>query len=423
MKRALPWLLLALLAVGLAACASQSNDNGGPAATPAPSSSDPWDQPGGHGDDDADDDSTPGGYNPPFDPQAPGPYLVGNTTREFIDPNRHDFWGERKLLVDIWYPAGPEAADMPFDTVDKFLGKWTDLVVAIFGAILPPDEVQNFYQQTRSVRDAPMADGGPWPVIIFSHGNGGVRFQNMRLCEHLASHGFVVISPDHTGNAAVAPLPEKLIIFNPIAMPFEFWWRMDDLSYLLTVAAWLNNEDNLGFFTGRLDPDHSAFMGHSFGAVAALEQSKHDHRISAVVSLAGFTFPIGEDQHKCPGLFFWAGEDRTLSGLSIVQAMEAYEKMPTTKMWIQIHDAGHYSFTDVCDLVPTLMGTGDGCGQGVRWEDGSTFTFLDHLVVGDIMNYYITGFLGWTLRGDDMWPSMIQNIMPDQITQYWTLVE
>ena len=423
MKRALPWLLLLLL-LTVAACVEPNDEYAGPVPTPEPNNQDPWEQPGGSSDDDADDDAadddTSGGT---FDPQAPGPYLVGNTTRIFIDNTRRDFWGERTLMTEIWYPASPEAADMPYDSVDMFLGKWLDVVVAVFRMLVPPDEVDNFYQQTFSVRDAPIADGGPWPIVIFGHGNGGVRFQNMRLCEHLASHGFVVIVPDHTGSAAVSPLPDGLVIFNPIAMPFEFFWRTGDISFLINVAAWLNDQDPLDFFTGRLDAESVAFAGHSFGAVASLEEAKHDHRVDAIVSLAGFSFPIGTDQYQCPGLFFWGWEDRTLQDLSVVQATEAYELMPTTKMWLGVKDAGHYSFTDVCDLVPSLMGTGDGCGDGERIADGSPFTFLDHDIVEDVMNYYITAFLGWALRGDDTWPLLTENIMPEQITQYWSVVE
>jgi predicted dienelactone hydrolase len=30
-----------------------------------------------------------------------------------------------------------------------------------------------------------------------------VRFQSYFLCEHLASHGFVVVAPDHIGNTTI----------------------------------------------------------------------------------------------------------------------------------------------------------------------------------------------------------------------------
>jgi predicted dienelactone hydrolase len=44
---------------------------------------------------------------------------------------------------------------------------------------------------------------GSWPVIVFSHGFGGIRFQSYFLTERLATHGFIVIAPDHPGNTLV----------------------------------------------------------------------------------------------------------------------------------------------------------------------------------------------------------------------------
>ncbi len=50
------------------------------------------------------------------------------------------------------------------------------------------------------VRRPPAA--GDFPLVIYSHGNGGLRYVSAFLTEHLASHGFVVMAPDHTGNTA-----------------------------------------------------------------------------------------------------------------------------------------------------------------------------------------------------------------------------
>ncbi|NOY26608.1 MAG: hypothetical protein GXP62_12105, partial [Oligoflexia bacterium] len=35
----------------------------------------------------------------------------------------------------------------------------------------------------------------PHPVLVFSHGHGGMRWQSFFLTEHLASHGFIVVAP------------------------------------------------------------------------------------------------------------------------------------------------------------------------------------------------------------------------------------
>ena len=71
------------------------------------------------------------------------------------------------------------------------------------------------------MRDATPAPGGPFPGVVFSHGMAGHRRQSTFLCTHLASHGFVVASPDHVGNT----LPEMLPLFMPIdAAGIEVVW-------------------------------------------------------------------------------------------------------------------------------------------------------------------------------------------------------
>ena len=46
--------------------------------------------------------------------------------------------------------------------------------------------------RTPSYRDVAVADGR-FPLVLFSHGNGGIRFQSFFFAAHLASHGYVVV--------------------------------------------------------------------------------------------------------------------------------------------------------------------------------------------------------------------------------------
>ncbi|HDH96462.1 MAG TPA: hypothetical protein ENF73_01890, partial [Proteobacteria bacterium] len=177
------------------------------------------------GDDDiADDDLYP---EPDYrDAEAPdvserGPFEVGNRTYIWVDESRWDpvTNGPRTLMVEVWYPAAPEAADMPYDIVKNFCPDWWDSYVRPtleeeYGA--PPEELDNFDKPTGSHRDAP-ADylHAPYPLLIFSHGFGGVRIQNFTMSEWLASWGFVVVAPDHTGNALVVCFPDGIVELNP----------------------------------------------------------------------------------------------------------------------------------------------------------------------------------------------------------------
>ncbi|KAJ4459515.1 hypothetical protein PAPYR_4574 [Paratrimastix pyriformis] len=57
----------------------------------------------------------------------------------------------------------------------------------------------------------PGAGEGPYPVVVFSHGYTGMRFQNTHLCQELASWGQVVFSVEHPFDASVSILCPSLL--------------------------------------------------------------------------------------------------------------------------------------------------------------------------------------------------------------------
>jgi Platelet-activating factor acetylhydrolase, isoform II len=109
---------------------------------------------------------------------APGPYRVGVRTLELVDPARLDArgTGPRPVTTEVYYP-----------TTDAGIAGTPRDVVSVLG--LPIVE-------TPSYRGVLVADGR-FPLVLFSHGNGGIRFQSFFFAAHLASHGYVVVTPDH----------------------------------------------------------------------------------------------------------------------------------------------------------------------------------------------------------------------------------
>ena len=83
----------------------------------------------------------------PLPSDAPGPYPVSATTLEGVDDRGK--W----IVTEVWYPAAPED-----------------------GAAFEPYPGLNLGED--AFRDAPWdLRGGPYPVVAFSHGYGGIRFQ------------------------------------------------------------------------------------------------------------------------------------------------------------------------------------------------------------------------------------------------------
>jgi predicted dienelactone hydrolase len=111
---------------------------------------------------------------PAGDPGEPGPYPVGVTTLTLQGVE-----GQDDLPVEVWYPAA-EAGDE--------LGTYEAFSIEI---------------PAGAYRDVTPDPTAPQFLVAFSHGLGGVRFQNYTMAERLASYGFIVVAPDHPGTTAL----------------------------------------------------------------------------------------------------------------------------------------------------------------------------------------------------------------------------
>jgi predicted dienelactone hydrolase len=148
----------------------------------------------------------------------PGPYGPGRTTATFIDSTRAD----RELVTEIWYPAILSEDD------------------SLFGF--------------RSIENAePDTSGAPYPLIIYSHGDGESRKYIDFLAKYVVSYGFVVAAMDHPND-----IPAAKVVDRPLDMLFV----LDQLAAL--------DEGNL---VGMIDTDHTGVWGYSSGAATVLSLS------------------------------------------------------------------------------------------------------------------------------------------------------
>ncbi len=119
---------------------------------------------------------------------------------------------------------------------------------------------------------APTA-GGPYPLIVFSHGAGDSNATSPLLLRHWASHGYVVIVPTHLFGPR--PLIERSLLRlreelkRPQTLGPEAWRErtgdlvsvMDHIGVLMSVVPVLRD---------RIDPDQIAIAGHSFGGYTVM---------------------------------------------------------------------------------------------------------------------------------------------------------
>lgn len=175
-------------------------------------------------------------------PDAPtygvrGPYAVG--VRNFTIPDP-----QRPLTATIWYPAQKPTGDSASITyMEHYPPLFPEMPIA-GQAIL---------------NGTPDASKGPYPLVVFSHGNGFTRLQSVYLLEHLASYGFVVVAADHTGNN-LSKLGEANYAW--------YIYRPKDIERVVAYVDGLTATG--GALANLIDSKQMAIMGHSFGASTAL---------------------------------------------------------------------------------------------------------------------------------------------------------
>jgi predicted dienelactone hydrolase len=339
-----------------------------------------------------DDDS---GGQPDDDDEPPwaAPDERGSYEAGFVTLVHTDSRG-KELTADVWYPATPAPGDEP----DSY---WPDLSFVFEG-----------------YRDAPPdPHGAPYPLVAFSHGYGGIRYQSPFLTEHLARHGFVVVSVDHTGNTFM-DLDSSQAARVLAERPGDVRRAVD---HLIEVSAGDHAQ-----LAGMVDGSRYGMTGHSFGAVTTLilggGELDIDHAITwcetedayacmYVGTLGDVSFDDALPDERivsvapmAPGAWYLFGEQGSgLADVTLPQVLAGdadaeldyleeirpcWEAIDAPKQLATLSDAGHWGFSDLCQIVPVF----EEC-YGEGWMD------VDQ--VHAITRPLITAHFGLTLAGDE----------------------
>lgn len=302
-----------------------------------------------------------------------GAMPVGVRMLGVVDPSRQNTagTGPRALTVEAYYPSTAEAvAGVPRD------------VVQVFGIEILP---------TPTYRDVARAPGA-FPLVLYSHGSGGVRFENLVLAVHLASHGYVVVSADHPGDTLLDPGDEMDVVLGN---------RPRDVSFLIDQFLAFNGESG-NFFAGAIDPDRIAATGWSYGGYTALALAAGsfsrgtftDARVKATIPLDGSAQVFAPD---VPALYSTITVPTLLLGASLSpviapfleQMFDALAPGPVIG-YANFLRAAHSSFADNCEVPEVLRGRPAACEP----------EFLPWRHVRHIESYLVLNFLDATLGGD-----------------------
>ena len=179
--------------------------------------------------------------------------------------------------------------------------------------------------ENENVSGAVDVETGGFPVVLFSHSFTGVKEQNSALLQEIASWGHIVVAVDHPHDAALVLYPDgSTADFRGYDMPKESeprnWWRFRheharwralDLAHALERVVELSFDENSPL-RGKIDLSRVACVGHSFGGAAAVMLAQMDPRITSVVALDPWMWPLGRETAMagcpCPLLVFEAPE-------------------------------------------------------------------------------------------------------------------
>lgn len=331
----------------------------------------------------------------------------------------------RTLPVHVWYPAVSGGEVKATYTVAAIVERASEVALA-----------------------SPVPSEGTWPLVVYSHGSGGEGLLAYPYAEHLASHGFVVLAPDHLGNTArdgigggFAPVVRLLVD------------RPSDVRATLDLAQ-------AGVFEG-LDvrSDEALVVGHSFGgytalavagacldveAVAsacadfgedgscdllgdvevgqALQQGFADPRVVAVIPQAPAFIPeleAGTLAALEPPVMLQTGR-RDQSTTQEQQAAPAWAGLDGEQdLWVELPDGGHYSFVTVCDDLSRVLL--DAFLDGVD-EDGCGDTFTPVSQSVPALRAYVHAFALLHLEGESRWEDVLAGEALDpaiEVTPSW----
>ncbi len=261
----------------------------------------------------------------PF-PRPTGPFAVGTHEYLWVDQNREEPFTKdpadrRHLLVRVWYPAEGLPGNEPAPYVSD-VNEFPEKSVYRRGEGI----------KTNSITDAPFAKRkSRFPILVYQPGGGTARFIGTFEAEQLASQGYVIVSADHPGFSETVLFPDGYRFkADSLLAPKETgnlrsdalksweWLEEDvfptwtaDVSYVLDKIQALDRTPGQLFYK-RLDLSRIGMMGWSFGGATAVQMSKDDPRVIAVVDQDGQLFgDVWQTGTKRPVmLMHHGGEDK-----------------------------------------------------------------------------------------------------------------
>ncbi|MBT3456051.1 hypothetical protein HN446_03220 [bacterium] len=326
-------------------------------------------------------------YSPLFKPfpSLSGKYSVGSEQICWEDKNRNEPHSKettdflkpnRKIMAEFWYPSAVDVGSKK-----KYINNKLELFEKdLSRQFLMPTFLSSllFSIETPVLKDSPVADlEKPMPVIIISHDYPLMKENYGYIAYELASHGYLVVSIDHTHISGFTYFPDRILVFSSRidkAISKKKWVEekskimADDIKFAIeTLTIGANNPENM--FYKKLDLNNIGLIGHGLGGVAALKLGLKLENVKAIVDLDGWSQKSNlQDGKDKPVFVLFASAGSINTGLNAKDVSNkrkaflefcSYHKFCFVDMF---NGLGHFGFSDFVLLkspLKKILGIGD----------------------------------------------------------------
>lgn len=222
------------------------------------------------------------------------------------------------------------------------------------------------------------------PLIVFSHGGISTKTSNLSLYKELASHGYVVVSIDHTYHALNTHIEGESIHIDSGYMKelneenshtdiensyrcFQKWMKLrtDDINFVIDTFIEKSRVEESTFYR-LINAEKIGVAGHSLGGSAVLGVARQRDDIQAVIALEspymcditgveGDHFTWNTDPYEAAIMNIYSD-----SGFPLIEADNKYvqNKNHLQNMgnisYYYIEGSNHYTLTDLVRTSPIL---------------------------------------------------------------------
>jgi dienelactone hydrolase len=259
----------------------------------------------------------------------------------------------------------------------------------------PPSVHAKLYYPAVGPGNAPMACGGPFPLIIYAHGK--------RLCPLLCdwSHPGPIQEDYRQAEGLLAPLAALGFIVVSVDVTWSLTTTLGKAMIILNTLAFVRDENRRAgsLLKGAVNLTRVALAGHSTGATAAVEAVRNLRmnlcgrnlgldgiRIAALALLAPglYTDPI-----NAPVLVMYGTEDKQQVG---DDPLRQYGSASPPKHLVIISGANHYGYTDGICVAPSGCESGDNPSQ-VGGVTGPEAHRRQQQAAGDYLEAFFSAYL------------------------------